>query len=145
MDLLRKERENQCHRAEERLGEGRVAALRARPLSQGVLDEHGIDKCVIVGHSLGSTYATYFSRLRPERVVGTVLIDPICCLMHHFTGAEESCSTSPYLTTKLLTRARVCSFCTRRGRIYLVWLRSTSSGESFSPTWSSRATCAGMR
>ncbi|KAL1529409.1 hypothetical protein AB1Y20_000358 [Prymnesium parvum] len=55
---------------------------------QAVLDQHGMDKCIIAGHSFGSTYAACFSRLCPERVVGTVLLDPICCCMHHFTGAR---------------------------------------------------------
>lgn len=42
-----------------------------------LLDKAPIEgRIVLVGHSLGGLYATYFTNLHPERVAGLVLLDP---------------------------------------------------------------------
>jgi len=53
-----------------------------------VLEAHGVDSAVIVAHSLGTAYANYFRRYRPERVAALALIDPICCMIHHATISD---------------------------------------------------------
>ncbi|KVZ05758.1 alpha/beta fold hydrolase [Burkholderia ubonensis] len=40
------------------------------------LDALGIDRCVLVGHSLGAIIAGGFARVMPERVAGLLLISP---------------------------------------------------------------------
>ncbi|KUZ92839.1 alpha/beta hydrolase [Burkholderia ubonensis] len=40
------------------------------------LDALGIDRCVLVGHSLGAIVAGGFARVMPERVAGLLLISP---------------------------------------------------------------------
>lgn len=45
-------------------------------LSLGLLDELGIDRAVLVGHSAGAAVAVNFALAHPERVAGLVLVDP---------------------------------------------------------------------
>ena len=55
---------------------------------EAVLANHHIDSAVIVGHSLGTAYASYMKRYAPQVVAGLALIDPICCMTHHATIAD---------------------------------------------------------
>ena len=48
-----------------------------------MLLKEGIEAASVVGHSLGTAYATYVKRYKPRRVAGLALIDPICCMLHH--------------------------------------------------------------
>jgi len=41
----------------------------------GVMDKHGMDKCVLVGHSVGGKVSQALSLLYPERVAGLVVLD----------------------------------------------------------------------
>ena len=41
----------------------------------GVLDRDGIDRCIVVGHSLGGNVATLFAAKHPGRVEALVLVD----------------------------------------------------------------------
>ena len=53
----------------------------------------GIERAIIVGHSLGSAFANYAlsrDRARPlPRFRGAVLLDPIAALLHHATTTRE--------------------------------------------------------
>ena len=53
----------------------------------------GIERAIIVGHSLGSAFANYAlsrDRARPlPRFCGAVLLDPIAALLHHATTIRE--------------------------------------------------------
>ena len=57
------------------------------------LDRLGLRRAIVVGHSLGSAYATYVAhhdgRARTERVAGAVLIDPIAVNLHHSRTTRE--------------------------------------------------------
>lgn len=44
-------------------------------LVEGVLDERGIERAVLMGHSWGGTVMTAFASAHPERVEGLVLVD----------------------------------------------------------------------
>lgn len=50
---------------------------------EALLDAHGLERAVVVGHSLGTAYTNYLLRYAPARVAATALIDPICCMLHH--------------------------------------------------------------
>ena len=53
-------------------------------LADGALAREGIGRATIMGHSLGSAFARYWAaRDEGGRVGGLVLIDPICCMLHH--------------------------------------------------------------
>ena len=47
-----------------------------------ILDAHGLESAVVVGHSLGTAYVNYLRRHAPQRVGAVALIDPICCMLH---------------------------------------------------------------
>ena len=55
---------------------------------EAVLDAHGIDDAIVVGHSLGTAYANYLRRFAPDRVAGLALIDPIAAMIHHRDTSE---------------------------------------------------------
>ena len=42
---------------------------------RGLLDERGIDRAIVMGHSWGGTIMTAFAAVHPERVDGLVLVD----------------------------------------------------------------------
>ena len=44
-------------------------------LLRGVLDERGVDRAILMGHSWGGTIVTSFAAAHPERVDGLVLVD----------------------------------------------------------------------
>jgi pimeloyl-ACP methyl ester carboxylesterase len=44
-------------------------------LLRGVLDERGVDRAILMGHSWGGTIATSFAAAYPARVAGLVLVD----------------------------------------------------------------------
>jgi haloalkane dehalogenase len=44
-------------------------------LVQGVLDERGVERAVLMGHSWGGTVMTAFAATHPQRVEGLVLVD----------------------------------------------------------------------
>jgi pimeloyl-ACP methyl ester carboxylesterase len=44
-------------------------------LLRSILDERGIDRAILMGHSWGGTIATSFAAAHPERVAGLVLVD----------------------------------------------------------------------
>ncbi|CDH50967.1 transcription initiation protein spt5 protein [Lichtheimia corymbifera JMRC:FSU:9682] len=48
-----------------------------------MLTAHGYDEAVIVAHSLGTAVASWIANLAPKRVVGLVLVDPICFLLNY--------------------------------------------------------------
>ena len=62
-------------------------------LVEQAMDSHGLPRAVVVGHSLGSVYATYLKkrdmREGRHRVGGVVLIDPIAVNMHHARSTRE--------------------------------------------------------
>ncbi|KAI9029666.1 Alpha/Beta hydrolase protein [Phycomyces nitens] len=49
----------------------------------GMLQNHGYERAVVVSHSYGTAIASWLMKKVPERVAGSVLIDPICFLMHY--------------------------------------------------------------
>ncbi|KAI7864511.1 Alpha/Beta hydrolase protein [Spinellus fusiger] len=49
----------------------------------GMLKNHGHDRAVVVSHSYGTAIASWLMKNAPEIVAGSVLIDPICFLMHY--------------------------------------------------------------
>ena len=64
-------------------------------LMDAVLDSHNISRAVIMGHSLGSAYATMTATrdgafgTKKKRISGVVLIDPIACNLHHARTTRE--------------------------------------------------------
>ena len=68
-------------------------------LVEAALDAHGLQRAVVVGHSLGSAYAAYVVHSDARRnggeggaaprVAGTVLIDPIAVNLHHARTTRE--------------------------------------------------------
>lgn len=58
----------------------------------------GIERAVLAGHSLGSTFVNYAAsrdRERRQRVCGVVLLDPVACLLHHSTTTAEFVYNTP--------------------------------------------------
>ena len=67
-----------------RIAPGRPASPRAFAKEyERLLDSYGVESAVVIGHSLGTGYASYLSRFAPRRVAAIALIDPICCMLHH--------------------------------------------------------------
>ena len=70
-------------------------ADRFAELMDAVLDSHNISRAVIMGHSLGSAYATMTATrdgafgTKKKRISGVVLIDPIACNLHHAKTTRE--------------------------------------------------------
>jgi len=59
-------------------------------LLHAALGRLGIERAVLVGHSLGSTFVHYAtSRDGAGRVAGVALLDPVACLLHHSTTTGE--------------------------------------------------------
>ncbi|MDT8893464.1 alpha/beta hydrolase [Halomonas sp. I1] len=56
------------------------------------LDALGVERCVLVGHSLGAMMASAFAARRPERLAGVVLADPAL----GYRGADEDKRDSVY-------------------------------------------------
>ncbi|KAI8351205.1 Alpha/Beta hydrolase protein [Choanephora cucurbitarum] len=48
-----------------------------------MLNQYGYDKAVYVSHSLGTAVTSWIIKLAPDTVAGTVMIDPICFLLHY--------------------------------------------------------------
>ncbi|KAI9316769.1 Alpha/Beta hydrolase protein [Dichotomocladium elegans] len=48
-----------------------------------MLDLHGYQEAIFVGHSLGTAAASWVSNLAPQRVGGMVLVDPICFMLNY--------------------------------------------------------------
>ena len=48
-----------------------------------MLHQYGYDKAVYVSHSLGTAVTSWIIKLAPDTVAGTVMIDPICFLLHY--------------------------------------------------------------
>ena len=68
-------------------------------LLDAALARHGVERAVLAGHSLGSTYVAHFARRdreRAQRVVGVVLLDPVACLMHQAKTTAEFVFNSLY-------------------------------------------------
>jgi 4,5:9,10-diseco-3-hydroxy-5,9,17-trioxoandrosta-1(10),2-diene-4-oate hydrolase len=55
---------------------GRATAARYATLLAGVLDQLGVDACVLLGNSIGGAAALTYAAARPDRVRGLVLEDP---------------------------------------------------------------------
>lgn len=47
-----------------------------------ILDEHGFEKAVFVGHSFGSSIVSWVVQNTPERVAGSVFMDPVVFMLH---------------------------------------------------------------
>ncbi|KAG2215028.1 hypothetical protein INT45_010273, partial [Circinella minor] len=54
---------------------------------QTMLDTHGFDKAIIVGHSLGTVVAGWMATYAMNRISGLVLIDPVCFLLNYHDTA----------------------------------------------------------
>jgi len=68
----------------QRIAPGRPASPREFAAQfERLLDVHGVESAVVIGHSLGTAYASYLNRFASERVAAMTLIDPICCMLHH--------------------------------------------------------------
>ena len=52
-----------------------------------MLDTHGFDKAIIVGHSLGTVVAGWMATYAMNRISGLVLIDPVCFLLNYHDTA----------------------------------------------------------
>ncbi|KAI8070324.1 Alpha/Beta hydrolase protein [Gongronella butleri] len=48
-----------------------------------MLHHHGFHQAVFVGHSLGTAVASWIMSRKPDIIAGSVLIDPICFLLHY--------------------------------------------------------------
>ena len=49
---------------------------------RNILDEHGFSKAVFIGHSFGSSIVSWAVQYLPERVAGSVFIDPVVFMLH---------------------------------------------------------------
>lgn len=58
------------------LAEGEPAAADYAARIDAWLDALGVERCVLVGHSLGAMMACAYVALRPERLAGVILADP---------------------------------------------------------------------
>ena len=70
-------------------------------LLDAALARHGVQRAVMAGHSLGSTYVAQFARRDrargdARRVVGVVLLDPVACLLHQAKTTSEFVFNSLY-------------------------------------------------
>ena len=70
-------------------------------LLDAALTRHGVQRAVMAGHSLGSTYVAQFARRDrargdARRVVGVVLLDPVACLLHQAKTTSEFVFNSLY-------------------------------------------------
>jgi pimeloyl-ACP methyl ester carboxylesterase len=78
-------RKNGCGIAIDMRGHGRSDAPRDGDYSfeasaddiQAVMDALGVDRAILVGHSLGAAVAARFAATRTERVAGLFLVDPV--------------------------------------------------------------------
>lgn len=63
-----------------------------------VLDEHGLDRVPVIGHSFGGTIAVHLARAAPERVARLVLLDPALGLdpQAMLTAATDTCAGEVY-------------------------------------------------
>jgi 2-hydroxy-6-oxonona-2,4-dienedioate hydrolase len=61
---------------------GYTAAEMAEDL-RGLLDELGIKRAILVGHSFGADIAMYFTLLYPDRVVKLVALEPGLAALAH--------------------------------------------------------------
>ncbi|KAI9254021.1 hypothetical protein BY458DRAFT_521528 [Sporodiniella umbellata] len=50
---------------------------------QQMLYRHGHTQAVFVAHSLGTAVASWISKYAPEIMLGSIMVDPICFLLHH--------------------------------------------------------------
>ncbi|KAG1451125.1 hypothetical protein G6F46_010283 [Rhizopus delemar] len=50
---------------------------------EGMLNRFGYTKAVFVSHSLGTGVASWVSRFAPHLIAGSVMVDPICFLLHY--------------------------------------------------------------
>ncbi|KAG2210627.1 hypothetical protein INT45_010628, partial [Circinella minor] len=63
-----------------------------------MLDTHGFDKAIIVGHSLGTVVAGWMATYAMNRITGLVLIDPVCFLLNYHDTAFNVLHRIPILT-----------------------------------------------
>lgn len=50
--------------------------------TRDILDKHGFDKAVFIGHSFGSSIVSWVVQNMPERVAGSVFMDPVVFMLH---------------------------------------------------------------
>ncbi|KAF7729575.1 hypothetical protein EC973_004250 [Apophysomyces ossiformis] len=48
-----------------------------------MLQTHGHEQAIVVAHSLGTAVTSWLMSMAPECIAGTVMIDPICFLLHY--------------------------------------------------------------
>ncbi len=72
-----------------------------------LLDVLGVDRCVLIGQSLGSAIALRFATRFPERLTGLVLANPVARISHEHVGFNRTAlvpfaqATTRYLPTVL--------------------------------------------
>lgn len=72
-----------------------------------LLDKTPIEgRIVLVGHSLGGLYATYFTNLHPDRVAGLVLMDPAQPSDGHAYGSIWDAGRAGF--AKLIAESEIC-------------------------------------
>jgi len=68
-------------------------------IALGLLDAHGADRAILVGHSAGGTLAVHIALLHPERVEALILVSPAI-----YTGGGAPGFVRPLLHTPQLRR-----------------------------------------
>jgi hypothetical protein len=84
---------------------------------QDMLHHHHYKQAIFVSHSLGTGATSWLMNIKPELVAGTVMIDPICFLLHYHHVAFNFVHRVP---TNLVEVSRVYlyRFSTRKLTIY---------------------------
>ena len=60
-----------------------------------VLDALGLERALVVGHSLGAYIASALAAAHPDRVAGLVLVDGGLPIPGRRSGATRRCSCAP--------------------------------------------------
>ncbi len=116
-----------------------------------LVDHLGVDRCFLVGTSLGTAISMRFARLFPERVHGIVLCNPLAYVTHDHVGFNKTgmipvaMATTRYLPTaisrmlaRLWGRAHVWVFDDSPGRDQLIEYVLFTGPRTEPPTASSR-------
>ena len=112
------------------LVEKALAMEEALPVMESMLNKHGYQKAIWMGHSYGSVYVSWVLRSRPDLAVKVVLLDPVVILLnfpdvcYNFFYREPSSTIELGLHYFAARELFISKSMSRNFHWYFCWLQS---------------------